>query len=170
MKYEDDDAPPPRKIKRRSEEMEDEDDRPRARSRRSRDDDDDEDDRPRRRRKKRRRESEGDGPWLIAIGVVGVCTFVSFVMTILFNGLSGFPPAQDGPLVKVGCLGLGLLIGLGLAGWGTLCVKNRVAYGRWNMEIRGTMGVVLGMIEAGLGGVLCGILVYGLFFMLICGQ
>jgi hypothetical protein len=170
MNYGDDDDLPPRKVKRRSEAVEDDEDRPRARSRRSRDDDEDEDDRRRRRRKKKRREPEGDGPWLISLAAAAACTFVSFVLSILFNGLGGLPPAVDGLLVKVGSLGFGLLVGAVLVGMGTLSVKNRVFTDRWGVEVRGTIAVVGGMSVAAIGGALCGFILYGLFFTVIHGQ
>ncbi len=102
--------------------------------------------------------------------VVGVCTFVGFVASIVSNGLSGLPPAQDGPLVKVGSLAFGLLVGVVLVGMGTLSVKNRVITDRWGVEVRGTIAVVGGMSVAAIGGGLCGFILYGLFFTAICGQ
>jgi hypothetical protein len=187
-KADDDDDRPARSSRRRREEDEDEDDRPaRPSKRRREDDDEDEEDRPRRRRlydgdddededdrprrrKKRKREEEGDGPWLIAAGVAAAGFVLMFMGPLLLMGTRGLPPGQDGPGGKLFGLGLCFLFALILMALGIVGVKNRTAYGRWGMEITGTMGVILGMIQATIGGLMGGFGLYGLLFTLINGH
>jgi hypothetical protein len=191
VEEEDEDAPPAKVSKRRRDEDEDEDDRPaRPKRRRSRDDDDDEDDddrpaRSRRRsrhddddddedydrpRRKRRREQEGDGPWLLGVLAAGGCFLLTFGGGFLIKGTEGLAPGEDGPLGKLIGLGIAFLVSLVLIPLGIVSVKNRHAYGKWGIEVTGTMGVALGMVQAVLGGLIGGFSLYGLIFTLINGQ
>jgi hypothetical protein len=167
----DEDDRPARSSKRRRDDDDDEDeDRPRARRRRlddEDDDEDDEDDRPRRRKKRKRREAEGDGPWAIAAGAAGLGFVLTFAGALLIMGKAGLPEGQDGPLGKLLGLGFCFLIALVLMPLGIVGVKNRTAYGRWGMEVTGSMGVILGMIQATVGGLMGGFALYGLLFTLI---
>lgn len=171
---EDEDDRPARPSKRREDDEDDEDeddeDRPRARKRRARDEEEeDEEDRPRR-KKKRRREAEGDGPWLVAAGVAGLGFVMTFAGALLIKGKQGLAPGEDGPGGKLFGLGLCFLVALVLIPLGIAGVKNRTAYGRWGIEVTGTMGVTLGMIQAAAGGLLGGFALYGVIFTLINGR
>jgi DNA-directed RNA polymerase subunit RPC12/RpoP len=164
----DDDDRPARRSRRRDDE-DDEDEAPRGRRRREREEDDDEDDRPRRKKKRRRRE-EGDGPWLVAAGVAALCFVTTFAGALLVKGTEGLAPGEDGPLGKLFGLGICFLVSLVLMPLGVIGVKNRTAYGRWGMQITGTTGVILGMIQAAAGGLMCGFALYGVLFTLIHGR
>jgi hypothetical protein len=184
----DEDERPARSSKRRRDEEDDEDERPRRRrdeeddededddrrpTRRRRgsdeDDEDEDDDRPRR-RKKRRREAEGDGPWYIAAGVAVLSFMLTFGGALLIKGTAGLAPGDDGPAGKLFGLGLCFVVSLVLMPLGILGVKNRTAYGRWGIEVTGQMGVILGMIQATVGGLLGGFALYGVLFTLVNGR
>jgi hypothetical protein len=166
---EDDDRPARRSRQRDDDDEEEEDDAPRARRRRERDEDDeDDDDRPRRRKKQRR--EEGDGPWLAAAGVAALGFVTTFGGALLVKGTEGLAPGEDGPIGKLFGLGLCLLVALVLAPLGVYAVKNRTAYGRWGIKVSGNMGVVLGIIQAAMGGLVGGYALYGVLFTLIRGR
>jgi hypothetical protein len=171
-KRRDEDERPARSSRRRQDdddEDEDDEDRPRSRRRRWDDEDeDDADDRPRRRKKGRK--IEGDGPWYIAAAIAGVGFFLTFAGALLIKGKAGLDPGQDGPGGKLIGLGVCFIVALVLIPLGIMGVKNRTAYGRWGIEVTGTMGVILGMIQATAGGLLGGFALYGVIFTLVNGR
>ena len=148
---------------------EDDDDRPLARKRTARDEEDDDEIRPRR-KKKRRQQEEEEGPWKIAILVTVGIIVVTFLGTLLYLGTAGLPESKDGPAIKVLALGFGLLVSGVLIGLGIVGVKRQESYGRWGIDFTGFYGVVFSMIQAALGGFLCGFILYGVFFTILHGR
>jgi hypothetical protein len=130
-----------------------------------RDEDDEEDDRPRR-RKKRHRQEEGGGPWYVAAGIAVVGFFLTFAGALVVKGTAGLAPGE----VELFGLGLCFVVSVVLMVLGTIGVKNRTAYGRWGFEVTGTMGVILGMVQATMGGLLGGFSLYGVLFSIIRGH
>lgn len=168
---EDDDRPSSRRRPSRDDDEEEEDERPRSRRRPSRyeDEDEEEDDRPRR-RNSRRKQTADEGPWLLAALLTGGAFFVTFAGALVILGTAGLKADADGPAAKLGGLGFGFLVSLILMPLGIISVKNRKAYGRWGFEVRGGLGVALGMIQAIGGGLFGGFALYGLIFTLINGR
>lgn len=152
------DERPARPVKRRRVEEEDDEE-----------DEEDEDYRPRRRRKRPggRRAESGEGPWLIALGLVPVLILVGFFCGLLTNGTHGLPESKEGgPAAKIGGLLFMEAVCCLLMFFGVRAVKNRRAWLRFS-SIEGTPGVIVGFLQAGFGSWMFGLGVYGLIFGVI---
>ena len=133
------------------------------------DEEEEEDERPRRRGRRARAE-EGDGPWILAALAVPICFLLTIGVAFLLKGTAGLPAGNDGPGGKLVGLGIGFLASIFLVIFGTLGVKNRKVYSKWGTSVEGGMAVVLGFIQAVLGGLIGGICLYGLIFTLVNGR
>jgi hypothetical protein len=145
------------------------------RRRARRDDDDDEDDRPRRRKKRKKAAEPVDRPWLWPVTLFGclVVTLIAIGMFYVVNGPDGFPEAQDGPpIIKPIVLGFIVILGAFVAVSGCAAiVSQRVVLAKyfltikvWEEEHRGTMAVVIGVVQSLLGSFMMGTGIYGIVF------
>jgi hypothetical protein len=107
---------------------------------------------------------------ITAAGSVG-CFLVSFAVNLLIHGTAGAAPNRPGIALsfKIGVPALLLVVAMILAVRGIEAVKTRTLWSLWQVTT-GPLAVGAGMFMAISGGLLGGMVAYGLLFVLIRGH